>query len=152
MRPFDTFFLASVIALFSSTSIASAGCDCSKLLDQCGASIRSAGSDIQITTNTKRCAQVSWYAGDALHNSVVVNGQASEPSKVKATPSLFVGSCNVCAKKHPKTAQNSAAAEESAECKKRRANLTLSEKYYAAGRITPYEYELSQKLVKQHCE
>ena len=152
MKRIDTFLLAGVIALFSFPVSASTDCDCTTLLDQCGASVRSAGSDIQITTNTRRCAQVSWYADDALHNTVVVNGKISEPSSAKARPSLFVGSCNICASKHPKTAQNSPSEGESAECKKRRHNLKLSEKYYAAGRITLYEYELSQKLVKQHCK
>ena len=152
MKRIETFLLAGFTALFSFSGSASTGCDCTKLLDQCGASIRSAGSDIQITTNTRRCAQVSWYADDAVHNTVVVNGKTSETSNAKARPSLFVGSCNICAGKHPKTALKSPSTGDSAECKKRRDNLKLSEKYYAAGRITPYEYELSRKLVKQHCE
>ena len=152
MKRITTFLLAGVTALFSFAGSASTGCDCTKLLDQCGASIRSAGSDIQITTNTRRCAQVSWYADDALHNSVVVNGKINESANAGARPALYVGSCKICASKHPETAQNRPSKNESAECKKRRDNLKISEKYYAAGRITPYEYELSKKLVKQHCE
>jgi len=150
MKFFCGLLLAIVTATVSLTAVASTKCDCSKLLEQCGAAISTAGSDIQIKTNTKRCSQVTWYADDKAHSTVVVNGKNREPSSFNSKPFLSVGSCNICANTHPlSTSSNSK--QESAECKKRRANLKMSEKFYADGRITTYEYELSRNLVKKHC-
>jgi len=150
MKLFNSLLLAIVTATLSLTAFASTNCDCSKLIEQCGAAISPAGSDIQIKTNTKRCSQVTWYADDEAHSTVVVNGKNREPSSFKSKPFLSVGSCNICAKTHPISASSSSK-EESAECKKRRTNLKMSEKFYAEGRITPYEYELSKNLVEKHC-
>ena len=144
--------LAILTTTFSLATIASTNCDCSKLLDQCGAAINPVGSDIQIKTNTKRCSQVTWYADDIAHNTIVVNGKNREPSSFKSKPFLSVGSCNICAITHPDSVKNISTNEDSAECKKRRANLKISEKFYAEGRITPYDYELSKSLVKKHCD
>jgi hypothetical protein len=151
MKHFYSLILVAVTAIPSLITLASTECDCSKLLDQCGAAISPAGSDIQIKTNTKRCSQVTWYADDEAHSTVVVNGNNRQPSSFKSRPFLSVGSCNICANTHPASAKNIHTNEDSAECKKRRANLKVSEKFYAAGRITPYEYELSKNLVKNHC-
>jgi len=149
-------FLYSLILTILTTSlslasVASTNCDCSKLLDQCGAAISPAGSNIQIRTNTKKCSQVTWYADDTAHNTVVVDGKNLEPSSFKSKPFLSVGSCKICANMHPDSAKNIRTNEDSAECKKRRANLKMSEKFFAEGRITPYEYDLSKNLVKKHC-
>lgn len=151
MKLINSLLLASITAITSSSASASTSCDCSKLLEQCGAAISPAGSEIQIRTNTKRCSQVTWYADDKAHSTVVVNGRNREPSSYKSKPFLSVGSCNICAKTHPQSVKNSHSTEVSAECKKRRTNLKMSEKFYADGRITPYEYELSKNLVKKHC-
>lgn len=140
-----------IVTAAPSLTAASTNCDCSKLLEQCGAAISPAGSDIQIKTNTKRCSQVTWYADDEPHNTVVVNGKNREPSSFKSKPFLSVGSCNICANTHPHSASVGNSKAVSEECKKRRANLKMSEKFYATGRITPYEYELSKDLVKKHC-
>lgn len=150
MKPVDSLFLVIVTAL-PSFAYASTNCDCSRLLEQCGAAISHAGTDVQIMTNTKRCSQVTWYADKQPHNSIVVNGKTREPSSFKSKPFLSVGSCNICAGAHPVTNSNSSKKAESAECKKRKTNLKMSEKFYADGRITPYEYELSKNLVKKHC-
>lgn len=150
MKLFNSLLLAIATATASITALASTNCDCSKLLEQCGAAISPAGSDIQIRTNTKRCSQVTWYADDQAHSTVVINGKNREPSSLQSKTFLSVGSCNICANTHPVSASNSSI-QESAECKKRRANLKMSEKFYADGRITPYEYELSKNLVKKHC-
>ena len=151
MKLINSFFLATLTAITSLSTVASTNCDCSKLLEQCGAAISPAGSEIQIRTNTKRCSQVTWYADDEAHSTVVMNGRSLEPSSYKSKPFLSVGSCNICANTHPQSAKNSISKEDSAECKKRRTNLKMSEKFYADGRITPYEYELSKNLVKKHC-
>ena len=151
MNFLNSLFLATITAITSLSTFASTNCDCSKLLEQCGAAISPAGSEIQIRTNTKRCSQVTWYADDEANSTVVVNGKNREPSSYKSKPFLSVGSCNICANTHPQSAKNSSSKEESAECKKRMANLKMSEKFYADGRITPYEYELSKNLVKKHC-
>ena len=151
MKLFNSLFLATITAITSLNAFSSTSCDCSKLLEQCGAAISPAGSEIQIRTNTKRCSQVTWYADDEAHSTVVVNGKNRQPSSFKSKPFLSVGSCNICASTHPQSAKNSSPQEESAECKKRRTNLKMSEKFYADGRITPYEYELSKNLVKKHC-
>ncbi len=151
MKLFNSMLLAIITATPSLTALASTNCDCSKLIEQCGAAISPAGSDIQIKTNTKRCSQVTWYADDEAHSTVVVNGKSSEPSSFKSKPFFSVGSCNICANTHPSSAKNIRANEDSAECKKRKTNLKMSEKFYAEGRITPYEYELSKNLVKKHC-
>lgn len=150
MKLFNCLFLVIATATASTTALASTNCDCSKLLEQCGAAISPAGSDIQIRTNTKRCSQVTWYADDKAHSTIVVNGKNREPTSFKSKPFLSVGSCNICANTHPLSA-GSSSKQESAECKKRRTNLKMSEKFYADGRITPYEYELSKSLVKKHC-
>jgi len=150
MKFFNILPLVIVTATASVTTVASTNCDCSKLLEQCGAAISPAGSDIQIKTNTRRCSQVTWYADDEAHSTVVVNGKKRQPSNFKSKPFLSVGSCNICANTHPLSASSSSK-EELAECKKRKANLKMSEKFYADGRITPYEYELSKSLVKKHC-
>ena len=151
MKLFYSLILTMLTTILSLASVASTNCDCSKLLDQCGAAISPAGSDIQIRTNTKRCSQVTWYADDIAHNTVVINGKSLEPSSFKSKPFLSVGSCKICANTHPASAKNTSTNEDSAECKKRRANLRMSEKFFAEGRITPYEYELSKNLVKKHC-
>ena len=151
MKLTNSLLLAIITATASLTASASTNCDCSKLLEQCGASISPAGSDIQINTNTKRCSQVIWYADDEAHSTVVVNGTNREASGYNSKPFLSVGSCNICANTHPGSAGNSGSKEESEECQKRKANLKMSEKFYAAGRITSYEYELSSDLVKKHC-
>ena len=151
MKLFNSLILAMITTTVSLASVASTNCDCSKLLDQCGAAISPAGPDIQIKTNTKKCSQVTWYADDEVHSTVVVDGNNREPSDFKSRPFLSVGSCNICANTHPASTKNIRTNEDSAECKKRRANLKMSEKFYAAGRITPYEYELSKNLVKKHC-
>ena len=151
MRLFNCLLLAAAGLLVSSTAVASTNCDCSKVLEQCGASISSIGSEIQIMTNTKRCARVTWYADNEAHNTVVARGKQREPSEFKSTPFLTIGSCDICANAHPHAVKTGNTAEESAECKKRKANLKISEKFYAQGRITPYEFKLSQDLVKQHC-
>jgi hypothetical protein len=151
MKLFNSLILTLLTSTLSLVSAASTSCDCSKLLDQCGAAISPAGSDIQIKTNTKRCSQVTWYADDIAHNTIVVNGKNREPSSFKSKPFLSVGSCNICANTHPDSVTNITKNEESAECKKRRTNLKMSEKFYAEGRITPYEYELSKSLVNKHC-
>jgi len=151
MKFLNSLFLATLTAATSLSTFASTNCDCSKLLEQCGAAISPAGSEIQIRTNTKRCSQVTWYADNEANSTVVVNGKNREPSSYKSKPFLSVGSCNICASTHPQSAKNSNSKEESAECKKRMANLKMSEKFYADGRITPYEYELSKNLVKKHC-
>jgi hypothetical protein len=151
MKLFYGLILAIQTTTLSLATFASTNCDCSKLLEQCGAAISPAGSDIQIKTNTKRCSQVTWYADDIAHNTIVVNGKNREPSSFKSKPFLSVGSCKICANTHPDSAKNMRTNEDSAECKKRRANLQMSEKFFAEGRITPYEYELSKNLVKKHC-
>ena len=151
MKLINSLFLACLTTITSLSTFASTNCDCSKLLDQCGAAISPAGSEIQIRTNTKRCSQVTWYADDEAHSTVVVNGKNRQPSSFKSRPFLSVGSCNICASTHPQSAKNISSKEASAECNKRRANLKMSEKFYADGRITPYEYELSKNLVKKHC-
>jgi len=151
MKLFNSLFLTILTTTLSLASVASTNCDCSKLLDQCGAAISPAGSDIQIKTNTKRCSQVTWYADDIAHNTVVVDGKNLEPSSFKSKPFLSVGSCKLCANTHPASAKNTRINDDSAECKKRRGNLIMSEKFFAEGRITPYEYELSKNLVKKHC-
>ena len=151
MKFFYSLILTMLTTTLSLASVASTNCDCSKLLDQCGAAISPAGSDIQIRTNTKRCSQVTWYADDIAHNTVVINGKSLEPSSFKSKPFLSVGSCKICANTHPASAKNMRTDEDSAECKKRRANLKMSEKFFAEGRITPYEYELSKNHVKKHC-
>jgi len=151
MKLFYSLILTMLTTTLSLASVASTNCDCSKLLDQCGAAISPAGSDIQIRTNTKRCSQVTWYADDIAHNTVVINGVSLEPSSFKSKPFLSVGSCKICANTHPASAKNTSTNKDSAECKKRRANLKMSEKFFAEGRITPYEYDLSKNLVKKHC-
>ena len=151
MKLVNSLILATIAAGYSLTASASTNCDCTKLLEQCGAAISTVGADIQIRTNTRRCSQVTWYADDIAHNTMVVNGKNREASSFKSKPFLSVGSCNICAQTHPNSAKNISPEEDSAECKKRRANLKISEKFYAAGRITPYEYQLSQDLVKKHC-
>ena len=151
MKLFNSLILTFLTSTLSLVSVASTSCDCSNLLDQCGAAISPAGSGIQIKTNTKRCSQVTWYADDIAHNTIVVNGKNREPSSFKSKPFLSVGSCKICAHTHPESVRNSHKNEDSAECKKRRANLEMSEKFYAEGRITPYEYELSKNHVKKHC-
>jgi hypothetical protein len=151
MKLFYSLILTILTTTLSLASVASTNCDCSKLLDQCGAAISPAGSDIQIRTNTKRCSQVTWYADDIAHNTVVVDGKNLEPSGFNSKPFLSVGSCKICANTHPASAKNIHTNEDSAECKKRRANLKMSEKFFAEGRITPYEYDLSKNLVKKHC-
>ena len=152
MKSFRTLLFGFAIAAYSFSTSASMSCDCSRLLEQCGANIKPAGSEIQILTNTKRCAQVTWYADDVAHNTVVKNGKNSERSNFESKPFLSVGSCNICANTHPQSAKNSASRSESAECQKRKKNLKLSKKFYAEGRITPYEYELSKSLVEKHCQ
>ena len=152
MKSVNILFLASMAILYSFSTQASTACDCSKLLEQCGANVKPAGKDIQIMTNTKRCAQVTWYADDIAHNTIVLNGNERQPSNFKSKPFLSVGSCNICANTHPQSAKNTVAKTESAECKKRKNNLKLSEKFYAEGRITPYQYQLSKDLVKKHCK
>ena len=151
MKLFYSLILTILTTTLSLASVASTNCDCSKLLDQCGAAISPAGSDIQIRTNTKRCSQVTWYADDIAHNTVVVDGKNVEPSSFKSKPFLSVGSCKICANMHPASVKKIRTNEDSAECKKRRANLKMSEKFFAEGRITPYEYDLSKNLVKKHC-
>jgi len=151
MKFLYSLILTILTTTLSLASVASTNCDCSKLLDQCGAAISPAGSNIQIRTNTKKCSQVTWYADDAAHNTVVVDGKNLEPSSFKSKPFLSVGSCKICANMHPDSAKNIRTNEDSAECKKRRANLKMSEKFFAEGRITPYEYDLSKNLVKKHC-
>lgn len=151
MKLFYSLILTILTTTLSLVSVASTNCDCSKLLDQCGAAISPAGSDIQIRTNTKRCSQVTWYADDIAHNTVVVDGKNVEPSSFKSKPFLSVGSCKICANMHPASVKKIRTNEDSAECKKRRANLKMSEKFFAEGRITPYEYDLSKDLVKKHC-
>jgi hypothetical protein len=151
MKSATALILSTVAALLSLSAFAGTGCDCSKLLDQCGAMIKPAGTDIQIKTNTRRCAQVTWFADDMAYNTVVENGKSLEPSKFKSSPFLSIASCNICANTHPQSVNN-ASAGESAECKKRKKNLKLSEKYYAQGRITPYEYQLSKDMVQKHCK
>ena len=151
MKLINSLFLATITTITSLSASASTNCDCSNLLEQCGAAISPSGSEIQIKTNTKRCSQVTWYADDEAHSTVVVNGKNRESSSFKSRPFLSVGSCNICASTHPQSTKNSSPQEDSAECKKRRTNLKMSEKFYADGRITPYEYELSKNLVKKHC-
>lgn len=151
MKFFYSLILTILTTTLSLASVASTNCDCSKLLDQCGAAISPAGSNIQIRTNTKRCSQVTWYADDIAHNTVVVDGNNLEPSSFKSKPFLSVGSCKICANMHPASVKKIRTNEDSAECKKRRANLKMSEKFFAEGRITPYEYDLSKDLVKKHC-
>lgn len=151
MRFIKALFLLTATALFSYPAVAGTGCDCSKLLDQCGAMISPAGTDIQIRTNTSRCAQVTWFADDIAHETVVANGESREPSTFKSGPFLSIASCKVCANTHPQTATGGGA-DETAECKKRRKNLKLSQKYFDQGRITPYEYQLSKDMVKKHCQ
>lgn len=151
MKFFYSLILTILTTTLSLASVASTNCDCSKLLDQCGAAISPAGSNIQIRTNTKRCSQVTWYADDIAHNTVVVDGKNLEPSSFKSKPFLSVGSCKICANMHPASVKKIRTNEDSAECKKRRANLKMSEKFFAEGRITPYEYDLSKDLVKKHC-
>jgi hypothetical protein len=151
MKSVNSLLLAIITSVSSIPALASTNCDCSKLLEQCGAAISTVGADIQIRTNTNRCSQVTWFADDEAHDSVVINGNKREASSFKSKPFLSVGSCNICASTHPSSAKNSSAKEESAECKKRKTNLKMSEKFYKAGRITPYEYQLSKDLVKKHC-
>lgn len=151
MKFFYSLILTILTTTLSLTAVASTNCDCSKLLDQCGAAISPAGSNIQIRTNTKRCSQVTWYADDIAHNTVVVDGKNLEPSSFKSKPFLSVGSCKICANMHPASVKKIRTNEDSAECKKRRANLKMSEKFFAEGRITPYEYDLSNNLVKKYC-
>ena len=151
MKLFYSPILAILAATLSLTAVASTNCDCSKLLDQCGAAISPAGSDIQIRTNTKRCSQITWYADDTAHNTIVVNGLHREPSSFKSKPFLSVGSCKICANTHPASVKNVHTNDDSEECKKRRANLKISDKFFAEGRITPYEHELSKNLVKKYC-
>lgn len=151
MKFFYSLILTILTTTLSLTAVASTNCDCSKLLDQCGAAISPAGSNIQIRTNTKRCSQVTWYADDIAHNTVVVDGNNLEPSSFKSKPFLSVGSCKICANMHPASVKKIRTNEDSAECKKRRANLKMSEKFFAEGRITPYEYDLSNNLVKKYC-
>ena len=151
MKLFYSLILSILTAICSLDTVANTNCDCSKLLDQCGAAISPAGSDIQIRTNTKRCSQVTWYADEIAHNTIVINGTNREPSSLKSKPFLSVGSCNICANTHPESVKNIRTNEDSAECKKRRANLKMSDKFFAEGRITPYEHELSKNLVKKYC-
>lgn len=151
MKFFYSLILTILTTTLSLASVASTNCDCSKLLDQCGAAISPAGSNIQIRTNTKRCSQVTWYADDIAHNTVVVDGKNLEPSSFKSKPFLSVGSCKICANMHPASVKKIRTNEDSAECKKRRANLKMSDKFFAEGRITPYEHELSRNLVKKYC-
>ncbi len=118
MRPIDSLFLVIITALPSLT-VANTNCDCSRLVEQCGAAISTAGSDIQIRTNTKRCTKVTWYADKKPHDTIVVNGKTREPSSFTLKPFLSVGSCNICASNHPVTTSNSSTKVESEECKKR---------------------------------
>ena len=151
MKQSYALILATVTTFLSFAAPASTRCDCSQLLEQCGASVKRAGSDIQIRTNTPRCAQVTWYTDKVAHNTIVLNGKNNQPAKMKSNKTfLSVGSCNVCATVQRTSAKNENA-DESAECRKRRSNLKLSEKYYAQGRITPYEYQMSKDMVKMHC-
>lgn len=151
MKIINIIFLLAVTLFSSLAATAGTNCDCSKLLEQCGANIRAAGSEIQIITNTKECAQVTWYADNKSNSTIVVNGKNHEPSRFKSKPLLTIGNCNVCAKSHPLSGNSDDSAAESAECKKRKANLKISEKFLAEGRITPYQYKLSNDLVQKHC-
>lgn len=54
MRLFNCLLLVTAGLLVSSTAVASTDCDCSKVLEQCGASISSIGPEIQIMTNIKK--------------------------------------------------------------------------------------------------
>ena len=152
MKPVTILIATFMIAAGSLSASASTGCDCSRLLQQCGANIKPAGSDIQIKTNTRQCAQVTWYADDVAHDTVVVNGKHVQPSKFRSKPFLSVGSCNVCAKVQLSSATSSSAKVESPECAKRRKNLKLSEKFFNEGKITRYELQMSNDLVKKHCK
>ena len=151
MKLINSLFLA-IITIAPSLTSASTNCDCSKLLEQCGAAIGTVGSDIQIRTNTKRCSQVTWYADKKPHNTVVVNGQKRQSSSFQSKPFLSVGSCSICASTHPVSASSESSKAVTDECRKRKANQKMSEKFYADGRITPYEYELSKQLVDKHCK
>ena len=152
MKPVYSLILACVAATCSFTAVSSTNCDCSRLIEQCGAAISISGSEIQIKTNTSRCSQVTWYTDNSSHSTLVENGENRETATFSSKPFLSVGSCNICAKTHPDSAKNLSSQEVTAECKKRRANLKISEKFYAEGRITPYEYQLSKDLVKKHCD
>ncbi len=152
MKPSYALILATLTTIFAFPVSASTGCDCSQLLEQCGADVKRAGSEIQIRTNTRQCAQVTWYTDNVAHDTIVVNGKTNKPAKLKSSKTfLSVGSCNICANAQPASAKNENT-NESAECRKRKSNLKLSEKYYAQGRITPYQYQLSKDMVKKHCK
>ena len=152
MKTSYALILATVTTIYSFSTSASTSCDCSQLLEQCGANVKRAGSEIQIRTNTERCAQVTWYTDKVAHDTIVANGKTLKPAKLKSSKTfLSVGSCNVCANAQPASAKNDNT-NESAECRKRKSNLKLSDKYYAQGRITAYQYQLSKDMVKKHCK
>lgn len=151
MKPVYSLIVTALLYTSASTAFASTNCDCSTLIAQCGAAISTTGSDIQIMTNTKRCSKVTWYANEEAHSTIVNNGKNNETSSFKSKPFLSIGSCEICANTHPISATGNNRSEESAECKKRKTNLKMSEKFYTAGRITPYEYQLSKDMVKKHC-
>lgn len=71
-------------------------CDCSVKTGLCEAGLVVNGPLLEITTDTKQCAEVLFYLDGYPHVALVTDGREVQPYPKPAAPVLVTGHCGVC--------------------------------------------------------
>lgn len=73
-------------------------CDCTTVVDTCGAEVVARGTFLEIKTNAPQCARVDYFVDGQPFVSVVADGEHRENWLARTTePRVLVQSCQVCA-------------------------------------------------------
>lgn len=78
-------------------------CDCGQKRGYCETLVEQQGVEIVITSSTKLCSKVTWFAGKEPVVSFVIDGELRIPWKNRFNPQLSAVSCEVCLDKEIQT-------------------------------------------------
>lgn len=87
-----------LMAPFAVSVSADPRCDCSpsKRGETCTSEISQTGNWITLTSTSKQCSQVIWYADGESRTTTILNGRETEEWLGSGKPQLEVESCQVC--------------------------------------------------------
>ncbi|MGI9264921.1 MAG: hypothetical protein ACR2QU_08320 [Gammaproteobacteria bacterium] len=72
-------------------------CDCSRVVGTCGGRVTLDGTTLVVQSSKPQCSQVTWYADDVRHTTIVAGGRSVEEWLGGSTnPAISVENCDVC--------------------------------------------------------
>lgn len=89
-------FVVILLLAMASNVFAVGRCDCTSQLADCVAQISSSDKWLEITTNTKQCAEVIFYTDGYPNAALVTDGREVVAASMKGVLEVAVGQCRVC--------------------------------------------------------